>query len=67
MNTTLASIKLYTLSPKDISNKNEYKPRETASYTILARNADGSLVKLGKVQYLMDWLVEFDLRCEAVL
>jgi uncharacterized protein YfaS (alpha-2-macroglobulin family) len=27
-----------------ISNKNEYKPRETASYTILARNADGSPV-----------------------
>ncbi len=25
-----------------ISNKKEYKPRETASYTILARNADGS-------------------------
>ena len=27
-----------------ISNKNEYKPRESASYTILARNADGSPV-----------------------
>jgi alpha-2-macroglobulin len=25
-----------------ISNKSEYKPRETASYTVLARNADGS-------------------------
>ena len=25
-----------------ISNKKEYKPRETASYTILARNADGA-------------------------
>ncbi|MEP6818328.1 MAG: MG2 domain-containing protein [bacterium] len=25
-----------------ISNKKEYKPRETASYTVLARNADGS-------------------------
>src|SRR5436190_6463408 len=25
-----------------IPNKKEYKPRETASYTILARNADGS-------------------------
>ena len=27
-----------------ISNKNEYKPRETASYTILARSADGAPV-----------------------
>lgn len=27
-----------------ISNKNEYKPRETASYTILARDADGAPV-----------------------
>ncbi|HXC70730.1 MAG TPA: MG2 domain-containing protein [Pyrinomonadaceae bacterium] len=27
-----------------ISNKNEYKPRETASYTILARDANGSPV-----------------------
>ena len=27
-----------------ISNKKEYKPRETASYTILARNADGAPV-----------------------
>lgn len=27
-----------------ISNKNEYQPRETASYTILARNADGNPV-----------------------
>ena len=25
-----------------ISNKQEYKPRETASYTILARSADGA-------------------------
>jgi len=25
-----------------IPNKNEYKPRETASYTVLARNADGT-------------------------
>jgi uncharacterized protein YfaS (alpha-2-macroglobulin family) len=25
-----------------ISNKSEYRPRETASYTVLARNADGS-------------------------
>src|SRR5262249_22924814 len=27
-----------------ISNKSEYKPRETASYTILARDADGAPV-----------------------
>ncbi len=27
-----------------ISNKSEYKPRETASYTVLARDADGSPV-----------------------
>jgi len=27
-----------------ISNKNEYKPRETASYTILARNSEGAPV-----------------------
>ncbi len=27
-----------------ISNKKEYKPRETASYTVLARNADGAPV-----------------------
>ena len=27
-----------------ISNKQEYKPRETASYTVLARNADGAPV-----------------------
>ena len=27
-----------------ISNKKEYKPRETASYTILARDADGAPV-----------------------
>ncbi len=32
-----------------ISNKNEYKPRETASYTILARNADGSPVSGAEV------------------
>ena len=30
------------LSLEIIPNKNEYKPRETASYTVLARNADGS-------------------------
>ena len=30
------------LSLEIIPNKNEYKPRETASYTLLARNADGS-------------------------
>jgi uncharacterized protein YfaS (alpha-2-macroglobulin family) len=30
------------LSLEIIPNKKEYKPRETASYTILARNADGS-------------------------
>jgi uncharacterized protein YfaS (alpha-2-macroglobulin family) len=32
-----------------ISNKKEYKPRETASYTILARNADGSPVSGAEV------------------
>ncbi len=32
-----------------ISNKNEYKPRETASYTILARNADGAPVSGAEV------------------
>jgi alpha-2-macroglobulin len=32
-----------------ISNKNEYKPRETVSYTILARNADGSPVSGAEV------------------
>ncbi|MEK6282730.1 MAG: MG2 domain-containing protein [Acidobacteriota bacterium] len=32
-----------------ISNKNEYKPRETASYTILARNDDGSPVSGAEV------------------
>ncbi len=32
-----------------ISNKIEYKPRETASYTILARNADGSPVSGAEV------------------
>jgi hypothetical protein len=32
-----------------ISNKNEYKPRETASYTILARNADGNPVSGAEV------------------
>ena len=32
-----------------ISNKNEYKPREIASYTILARNADGSPVSGAEV------------------
>ena len=32
-----------------ISNKSEYKPRETASYTILARNADGSPVSGAEV------------------
>lgn len=30
------------LSLEIIPNKKEYKPRETASYTVLARNADGS-------------------------
>ncbi len=32
-----------------ISNKKEYKPRETASYTILARNADGAPVSGAEV------------------
>src|SRR6185503_18496191 len=32
-----------------ISNKNEYKPRETASYTILARNAEGAPVSGAEV------------------
>ena len=32
-----------------ISNKTEYKPRETASYTVLARNADGSPVSGAEV------------------
>jgi uncharacterized protein YfaS (alpha-2-macroglobulin family) len=32
-----------------ISNKNEYKPRETASYTILARTADGAPVSGAEV------------------
>ncbi len=32
-----------------ISNKKEYKPRESASYTILARNADGSPVSGAEV------------------
>ncbi len=32
-----------------ISNKPEYKPRETASYTILARNADGAPVSGAEV------------------
>ncbi len=32
-----------------ISNKQEYKPRETASYTILARNADGAPVSGAEV------------------
>ncbi len=32
-----------------ISNKNEYKPRETASYTVLARNADGAPVSGAEV------------------
>ncbi|MFN2517076.1 MAG: alpha-2-macroglobulin, partial [Pyrinomonadaceae bacterium] len=32
-----------------ISNKNEYKPRETASYTILARNVDGAPVSGAEV------------------
>lgn len=32
-----------------ISNKKEYKPRETASYTVLARNADGAPVSGAEV------------------
>ncbi|HKR13424.1 MAG TPA: MG2 domain-containing protein [Pyrinomonadaceae bacterium] len=32
-----------------IPNKSEYKPRETASYTILARNADGAPVRNAEV------------------
>jgi uncharacterized protein YfaS (alpha-2-macroglobulin family) len=32
-----------------IPNKNEYKPRETASYTILARDADGAPVRNAEV------------------
>ncbi len=32
-----------------ISNKNEYKPRETASYTILARNSEGAPVSGAEV------------------
>jgi len=32
-----------------ISNKKEYRPRETASYTILARNADGAPVSGAEV------------------
>src|SRR6185369_16530833 len=32
-----------------ISNKAEYKPRETASYTILARDADGAPVSDAEV------------------
>ena len=32
-----------------IPNKKEYKPRETASYTVLARNADGSPVSGAEV------------------
>src|SRR6185503_6900787 len=32
-----------------ISNKSEYKPRETASYTILARDADGAPVRNAEV------------------
>lgn len=32
-----------------ISNKKEYKPRETASYTILARDADGAPVRDAEV------------------
>lgn len=32
-----------------IPNKTEYKPRETASYTILARNADGAPVRNAEV------------------
>ena len=32
-----------------ISNKKEYKPRETASYTILARNSDGAPVSGAEV------------------
>ena len=32
-----------------ISNKNEYRPRETASYTILARNAEGAPVSGAEV------------------
>ena len=32
-----------------ISNKQEYKPRETASYTILARDADGAPVRDAEV------------------
>ena len=34
-----------------ISNKNEYKPRESASYTILARNADGAPVSGAEVSF----------------
>src|SRR5688572_32272005 len=32
-----------------VPNKNEFKPRETASYTILARDADGAPVRNAEV------------------
>ena len=38
-----------TLDLEIIPNKTEYKPRETASYTILARDADGSPVRNAEV------------------
>jgi uncharacterized protein YfaS (alpha-2-macroglobulin family) len=38
-----------TLNLEIISNKPEYKPRETASYTILARNAEGAPVSGAEV------------------
>jgi uncharacterized protein YfaS (alpha-2-macroglobulin family) len=38
-----------TLNLEIIPNKTEYKPRETASYTILARDADGAPVRNAEV------------------
>jgi hypothetical protein len=40
-----------TLNLEIIPNKTEYKPRETASYTILARDADGAPVRNAEVSF----------------